>query len=132
YKEVFCVVAPSKHQLTKKKKIKRSEISAEELLLLGPGHCFRDQVLEACPHCVDNTQSKEMFRGGSLETIVQMVASGAGLSILPEGCAEQHKHNPLLKMIPLEKPEPYRELALVWRKSSPKKEVIQRIVDLAF
>lgn len=130
YKEVFCVVAPSDHAITKKKKIKRSEISAEELLLLGPGHCFRDQVLEACPHCVDNTQSKEMFRGGSLETIVQMVASGAGLSILPERCAEQHKHNPMLKIIPLEKPEPFREIAIAWRKSSPKKDVINCIANL--
>lgn len=132
YKEVFCVVAPINHPITKKKKIKRSEILASELLLLGPGHCFRDQVLEACPQCVNNKQSSEMFRGGSLETIVQMVASGAGLSILPERCAEQHKHNPMLKIIPLEKPEPYRELALAWRKSSPKKEVINNIANLKF
>jgi len=132
YKEIFCVVAPSAHPLAKKSKIKRSEISAQELLLLGPGHCFRDQVLDACPHCVDNTQANEMFRGGSLETIVQMVASGAGVSILPERCAEQHKHNPMLKIIPLEKPEPYRELAIAWRKSSPKKDVIQCIANLKY
>jgi len=132
YKEIFCVVAPSDHLIAKKRKIKRSEISSDELLLLGPGHCFRDQVLEACPHCVGSKQNDDMFRGGSLETIVQMVASGAGVSILPERCAEQHKHNPMLKIIPLEKPEPYRELALAWRKSSPKKDVIKLLCDLNF
>jgi LysR family transcriptional regulator, hydrogen peroxide-inducible genes activator len=89
-------------------------------------------VLNACPHCVDNTQTDETFRGGSLETIVQMVASGAGVSILPESCAVQHKHNPMLKIIPLEKPAPYRELAIAWRKSSPKKEVIKCIANLKY
>jgi LysR family hydrogen peroxide-inducible transcriptional activator len=129
YKEAFCVVSPKHHPLTKSKRIKRSDIHANELLLLSPGHCFRDQVLEACPHCVSNKQSDEMFRGGSLETIVQMVASGAGVSILPKRCAEQHKHNPMLSIIRLEKPEPYREIALAWRKSSPKKKIIKLLAN---
>lgn len=133
YWEPFCVVAPAGHALTKQTdKISKDEIMAEELLLLGPGHCLRDQVLEACPHCVGNTEVNEMFRGSSLETIVNMVASGAGVSILPERCARQHQHNLLVEILPLEKPVPYREVVLAWRNSTPKQDVINLFQKLAY
>lgn len=132
YEEAFCGIVPANHHLASRKRIKRSDLDAEELLLLGPGHCFREQVIAACPQCVYENDMKEMFQGGSLETIVQMVASGAGVSILPERCAQQHEHNPLLKILKIENPKPYRQIALSWRSSSPKKEAIELIKTFKF
>ncbi len=130
YQEEFCLVTPEGHALAKRKRIKREHIDADELLVLGPGHCFRDQVLEACPHCVGPSPDQDTFHGGSLETIVQMVASGAGVSLIPERCAEQHRHNPMLSIIQLERPQPKREIALAWRSSSAKKVVIEEFLKL--
>jgi len=135
YKEPFCLVTYPSHALMNTKKnarVKRSQINEKELLVLGPGHCFRDQVLAACPHCVTKNNEANLFSGSSLETIMQMVASGAGISIIPERCARNHAHNPMLRIMQLDKPVPNREIALAWRKSSNKKPVMSLIAQLDY
>jgi LysR family hydrogen peroxide-inducible transcriptional activator len=81
YDEPFVVLLPSSHPLAERDKIRSAWLRDENLLLLGDGHCFRDQVIETCPECL-NAESRTT-EGSSLETIRHMVASGLGVTVVP-------------------------------------------------
>ena len=86
YDEPFLVAVPRGHAWEKKKSVSADELTKESLLLLGEGHCFRDQVLEFChaaAHAPQRSGLARALEGGSLETIRQMVASGVGVTVLP-------------------------------------------------
>jgi LysR family hydrogen peroxide-inducible transcriptional activator len=99
------------------------KLAQNNLLLLGSGHCFRDQILQACPDChtAGNLQGRE---GGSLETIRHMVLTDAGITVLPSSANMQSSQNPLLSMIPFQSLALSRTVALVWRKSFTRLEAI--------
>ncbi|MDO9372522.1 MAG: LysR substrate-binding domain-containing protein [Gammaproteobacteria bacterium] len=128
YDEPFKVVLPVQHPWKKEKSIKPRALAQENLLLLGAGHCFRDQVLKACPalnraSAVGSLQ--RTLEGGSLETIRHMVASGAGITVLP--CTSVHGHEAedhLLVTRPFADPVPKRRIALAWRSSFPRPEAV--------
>ncbi len=82
YQEPFELAMPAQHRLAKKKDIRVEDLKDETLLLLEDGHCLRDQALDVC-HGV-GAQEKQDFRATSLETLRQMVATGAGITLLPE------------------------------------------------
>src|SRR3982750_498964 len=84
------------------------------MLVLNSGHCFRDQVMEACPG-QSNTALPEGRAGNSLETIRNMVASGLGVSVLPTSALTPRYASKLLKVVPFSSPVPTRKVALAWR-----------------
>ena len=116
YEEPFSVVVPEGHPWQSKKHVKPSELAGENLLVLNNGHCFRDQVLEACPGQA-NTAQPEGRAGSSLETIRNMVASGLGVSVLPASALVPRYASKLLKVVPFSAPVPSRKVALAWRAS---------------
>jgi len=116
YEEPFSVVVPEGHRWEHRKGVKPSELSDENLLVLNNGHCFRDQVLEACPG-QSNTAMPEGRAGSSLETIRNMVASGLGVSVLPTSALAARYASKLLKVVPFSAPVPSRKVALAWRAS---------------
>lgn len=81
YDEPFVVLLPSGHPLAAREKIQSRWLHDENLLLLSDGHCFRDQVIETCPECLDAESATT--EGSSLETIRHMVASGLGVTVVP-------------------------------------------------
>jgi LysR family hydrogen peroxide-inducible transcriptional activator len=87
YDEPFVVAVPNQHPWARRKHVKSTELKEETMLLLGTGHCFRDQVLEVCPELSRYSQAsagiQKTFEGSSLETIRHMVASGIGITVLP-------------------------------------------------
>ncbi len=87
YDEPFVVAVPNNHPWASRKSIKSTELKDETMLLLGTGHCFRDQVLEVCPELSRYSQASDgiqkTFEGSSLETIRHMVSSGIGITVLP-------------------------------------------------
>ena len=87
YDEPFVVAVPNQHPWARRKHVKSAELKEETMLLLGTGHCFRDQVLEVCPELSRYSQAsagiQKTFEGSSLETIRHMVASGIGITVLP-------------------------------------------------
>ena len=129
YDEPFVVATPRNHDWKDKKQIKPKELMNENLLLLGPGHCFRDQVLQICPECnqQSNNKMQDTLQGSSLETMAHMVATGVGITVLPCSSAASHAHAELLSMIPFAQPEPYRRVALAWRKTYPRPEAIEAL-----
>ena len=129
YDEPFVVATPRDHKWNNKKEIKPKELVDENLLLLGPGHCFRDQVLKICPECNQQSSNKmqDTLQGSSLETMAHMVATGVGVTVLPCSSAASHTHAELLSMTPFTQPEPYRRVALAWRKTYPRPEAIEAL-----
>lgn len=131
YEEPFVVALHAEHQLKNRDQLKTSDLIGQDLMLLGQGHCFRDQVLEACPDCM--SESNELTRkleGSSLETIRHMVAAGTGITVLPCTSMYYSQHSEqLISIKPFSKPEPSRTVALAWRKHYPRKQAIQTIVD---
>jgi LysR family hydrogen peroxide-inducible transcriptional activator len=116
YEEPFSIVVPEGHRWQDRKGVKPSELSEENMLVLNNGHCFRDQVLEACPG-QPNTAVNEGRAGSSLETIRNMVASGLGVSVLPTSALSARYAMKLLKVVPFSTPVPSRKVALAWRTS---------------
>jgi LysR family transcriptional regulator, hydrogen peroxide-inducible genes activator len=122
YDEDFVVLMPLEHRFGAESAIPARRMAEEKLLLLGPGHCFRDQVIEACPKCVDPDGSgSRPHSGSSLETIRHMVASGLGVTVLPKSSVENQPLDPALVVSrPFAPPAPARRIVLAWRKTFPR------------
>lgn len=133
YEESFVVVLPCNHPLSAQASISAEQLESENVLLLGEGHCFRDQVLEACPNLRPslNHQShglQSVIEGSSLETLKHMVASGLGITILPESAAHLGSYgNNTLITKPFAKGDPKRTVALAWRASFPRPQAIDAV-----
>ncbi len=125
YDEPFEAVIPADHHWKDRQQIEANELAQESLLLLGPGHCFRDQVLASCPDCSASGNLQESLAGGSLETIRHMVASGTGITVLPSSSKQKSANTALVKMIPFVEPAPRRRVALAWRKGFTRTEAIE-------
>lgn len=116
-RDPFVLAAPAGHPLgLKTSPAKASELRDASVLLLDDGHCFRDQALAFC----SGAKAHELeFRATSLSTLVQMVAGGAGVTLLPELAVPTEARRAALSIRPFAQPSPGRTLALVWRKRSP-------------
>jgi LysR family transcriptional regulator, hydrogen peroxide-inducible genes activator len=126
YDEEFDVVVPSDHHWAKRKHINASELSDEKVLLLNSGHCFSNQITQACPEL---SRKGEILQGNSLETIRNMVASNLGITVLPCSATAARYNNPLIKVIPFTAPAPTRRIAIAWRKSFVRLEAVEKIAE---
>jgi len=131
YDEPFYVLMPANHPWSKKDTIDAGMLNDKSLLLLGEGHCFRDQVLEACPTTrKGEAPSHTTVESSSLETIRHMVASGLGVSILPLSAVDSHHYSAgVLDIRPLTPPVPFRTVAIAWRASFPRPKAIEILAD---
>ena len=123
----FVLATPRNHALGRKK----AAASADELnnvgvLLLDDGHCFRDQALAFC----SKSKARELeFRATSLSTLAQMVASGAGVTLLPELSVATEGKRADLMIRKFLKPPPHRTIGLIWRKGSALTTALQKVAD---
>jgi len=115
---------------TKSRRTKASDMLAHErLLLLEEGHCLRDQALSFCR--LVTPEARESFGASSLATIVQMVANGYGITLLPEMAVASEVHQRSdIRLLHFPAPEPKREIGLAWRKTSPRKADFQAFAVL--
>ncbi len=129
YDEPFTVALPEHHRLTKKSSLEVEDLKDEPLLLLEDGHCLRDQALEVCSRI--GMQEKQDFRATSLETLRQMVATGAGVTLLPE-LASRGAYGSARGVVlrPFVKPAPMRRIGAVWRKTTARKSAIDAVCDV--
>ena len=132
YDEPFVVAVPRLHAWSKRKAIPSEDLKKETMLLLGTGHCFRDQVLEVCPELSRFSSSAEgiqkTFEGSSLETIRHMVGSGLGVTVLPmTSIPDKPPRDSLLAYIAFKPPAPDRRVVLAWRKSFTRAAAIEAL-----
>jgi LysR family hydrogen peroxide-inducible transcriptional activator len=125
YEEPFQVVVPLGHKWTKRKSVAPDELQQEHTILLNVGHCFRDQVLDACPEL--NRGDAQVTRTNSLETARNMVASGLGVTVLPRDALTPKYHSQLVVPVPFTRPTPSRRVALAYRKSFPRPAAIEAL-----
>jgi LysR family hydrogen peroxide-inducible transcriptional activator len=127
YDEPFVVALPASHPLADRATISAEELKRETMLLLGTGHCFRDHVLEVCPEFArfssDAEGIRRSFEGSSLETIKHMVASGMGVTVVPQLSVPREKSQHL-RFVPFSDPIPTRRVVLAWRRSFTRYEAI--------
>ncbi len=130
YDEPFQAAVPATHPFAQRDSISAEELKNETMLLLGTGHCFRDHVLEVCPEYArfasDAEGIRKSFEGSSLETIKYMVASGMGVTVVPQLSVPSEPQNGQthVRYIPFSDPVPTRRVVLAWRRTFPRYEAI--------
>lgn len=128
FNDEFLLCLPPGHQLEKSKLVSQKNLQGESLLLLEEGHCLRDHALEACKLGKDDAQI--VYQGNSLHTLVQMVANGLGVTLLPQIAVsadvlgETH-----LELKHFGEENVSREIGMAWRKSDPRREEYLVLAD---
>lgn len=116
--------APGHPLLASPGPLPRRELAGTDVLLLDDGHCLREQALEFC----SRAKARELeFRATSLPTLVQMVAGGAGVTLLPELAVPTEAPRAEIAVRPFADPAPERSIALVWRRHSALSESLRAI-----
>lgn len=132
FKELYddrFLLAVARSKIADKKASASQIIASEELLLLEEGHCLRDQALAYCRAASQETLSS--FGATSLTTLVQMVANGFGITLVPEMAVPvEAARMPQLELIRFPDPEPKRIIGLAWRTSSPRRADYEALGNL--
>jgi len=132
YDEPFVVALPRRHEWSRRKTVASADLANETMLLLGSGHCFRDQVLDVCPERSRDADSSDAmqrtFEGSSLETIRQMVATGIGITVMPRTAMPARiSRQSLVAYLPFKNPAPHRRVVLAWRRSFPRGAAVESV-----
>ncbi len=129
YDEPFMLAAPAGHRLAADGAVRKTDLAGETVLLLEDGHCLRDQALDVCSRA--GMHEKQDFRATSLETLRQMVASGVGVTLLPE-LATRGAYGAARGVVvrPFVKPAPQRRIGIVWRRTSARREAIDAVAKV--
>lgn len=115
----FLAALPPGHPLAAREAVPAAALASEQLLLLEDGHCLRDQALAACGAA--RADPGEGFAATSLHTLVQMVAGGLGVTLLPRLAVEGGAADGAgVVLRPLAGPVPWRTLGLAWRAKAPR------------
>ncbi|MCO5144440.1 MAG: hydrogen peroxide-inducible genes activator [Oligoflexia bacterium] len=128
YYEIFSLLSPKNHPLSKKKKINYEMLPFEEVWLLEEGHCLRHQVLDVCSlKSKSKAKRKFTFESGSLETLKSLVNSYGGITLLPSLATENIGESSTL--VAFERPIPAREIGLVYRREHYKTEFLDALEE---
>jgi LysR family hydrogen peroxide-inducible transcriptional activator len=121
----FVLALPEGHPLARKRgPVATADLRGTDVLLLDEGHCFRDQALEVCS---SNRVREGEYRATSLTTLVQMVAGGTGVTLLPEVAVSTEAARAGLRTRALSSPRARRTIALVWRRRSPMGPALRKV-----
>jgi len=115
----FLLATSKNHPTTASLRATPEMLERDRLLLLEEGHCMRDQALAVCD--LQRVGNLDTSGSSSLSTIVQMVANGLGITLLPELCLDVESRHGAINVIRFADPEPSRTIGLAWRRSSPRK-----------
>ncbi len=126
FEEPFLFAVSDEHPKAGRKSVSLDDLEDEQVLLLEDGHCLRDQALDVCNahRAVENTN----FRGTSLETLRQMVAANAGVTLMPELAVPEQKGG--VSYIPFRGAPPHRKIGLCWRTTSTRAPLLETMGKL--
>ncbi|WP_282607620.1 hydrogen peroxide-inducible genes activator [Pelagibius sp. Alg239-R121] len=136
FEDPFVLAMPAGHVLTERQKVSETDLIEQQLLLLDDGHCLRDHALQVC--ALSGAGNVADFGATSLNTLVQMVANGLGLTLMPSLALNvELRADSGLEIRRFEEPQPSRQIGLLWRRSSMRKadfhafaEIISRQIDM--
>jgi len=117
FEDRFLLAAPASDPLPEQARVTPDDVRARNLILLGEGHCLREQALAFCPDALNDANTN--FFATSLTTITQMVANGYGVTLLPEVAVDVEVRDDRIKLLRFCEPQPRRRVGLMWRRTSP-------------
>lgn len=118
FTDAFLLAVPASDPQPAKRRINFADVDQRRLILLEEGHCLRDQALAFCA-----TKRRDQPAGlgaTSLTTVMQMVANGYGVTLVPEVSIDAGLHDTRVKLLRFSQPEPGRLIGLAWRRTSPR------------
>jgi LysR family hydrogen peroxide-inducible transcriptional activator len=118
FSDRFLFAVPADDPLPERARVKPSDVNARRLVLLEEGHCLRDQALI---YCGERDTANTKLGATSLATVLQMVASGYGVTLLPEVAVDVEVRDERVKLLRFVEPQPQRQIGLAWRPTSPRK-----------
>lgn len=129
FEDDFYLAYPKSHPMSKKAKLRSKDLKDQELLLLEDGHCLRDHALKACKlHSQDISMP---YQATSLNTVVQMVANGIGITLLPEMALNAHiLRGTNIEARHFDEAGVSRGVGLGWRKHSPREHEFRLLGEL--
>lgn len=131
FSEHFWIALPKDHPLCDQQQVKPEHIPVKELLLLAEGHCLRDHALSACE--LPSSAQRRSVQATSLYTLIEMVASGMGITLIPDMAinSDMVKHADIcLKPLKSNSAESEREIGLVWRPSFRRTQTLSRLTEI--
>lgn len=122
FSEEFCLLLPKQHPWAASDHIAACDLATAPMLMLGEGHCFRDQILASCP-----MSNPKLNNGNSLETLRFMVANGLGLTLIPAISVPYLVNDSLISTTIT--PAPTRQIIAVWRRRFPRPQAIRALIQ---
>ena len=126
FKERMLLAVAENHPWAKEQTIPMSMLKDHEMLMLDDGHCLRNQALGYC--FTAGAKENSHFQATSLETLRNMVAANAGMTLMPELAVLSEGERGGVKYLPCQ-PEPSRDVILVYRPGSPLRARYERIAE---
>jgi len=140
FEDLFLLAVPSDDPRAETTRIAAEDIDQSRLILLEDGHCLRDQALAFCATAARSrtaSASGAAFGASSLTTVMQMVANGYGVTLIPQIAADVERRDDRVKFLRLQNPQPGRSIGLAFRRTSPRKadfaalgEVVKESLDV--
>ena len=118
FRDRFLFAVPADDPLPERARVKPRDVNARRLVLLEEGHCLRDQALT---YCGERETAHPKLGATSLATVLQLVASGYGVTLLPEVAVDVEVRDERVKLLRFVEPQPQRQIGLAWRPTSPRK-----------
>lgn len=126
FEDEFMLAIPSNHALAGSDGITLAELMDLPLMLLEDGHCLRAQALEVCS--LAGAQEMQGFRATSLETLREMVRAGTGATLMPQMAVRKNERG--IAYLPFTEDTPKRTIALVWRKTTARRNLLEKLVEM--
>jgi LysR family hydrogen peroxide-inducible transcriptional activator len=123
FEDLFLLAVPANDPRKENARVAAADIDQSRLILLEDGHCLRDQALAFCATAARGQMpgTGTVFGASSLSTVMQMVASGYGVTLIPQIAADVERRDDRVKFLRLQNPQPGRNIGLVFRRTSPRK-----------
>ena len=122
FEDLFLLAVPASDPRLETVRVAADDIDQSRLILLEDGHCLRDQALAFCATATRvRSGAGTVFGASSLNTVMQMVAGGYGVTLIPQIAADVERRDIRVKFLRLENPQPGRSIGLVFRRTSPRK-----------
>jgi LysR family hydrogen peroxide-inducible transcriptional activator len=142
FEDLFLLAVPANDPRKANARVAAEDIDQSRLILLEDGHCLRDQALAFCATAARAGTAGRgvgtVFGASSLNTVMQMVAGGYGVTLIPQIAADVERRDERVKFLRLENPQPGRNIGLAFRRTSPRKadfaalgEVVKESIDIA-
>lgn len=128
FEDRFFLASPEDHPLAHQQHLSTADLQGQDLLLLEDGHCLREHALEACK--LRGAEYTVPYQATSLTTVVQMVASGIGITLLPAMAVETGAMNtPGVALTPFRDAAVSRRIGLMWRRKTPRRAEFRLLGD---